>query len=245
MFVWSKDEIIVLPIMLIVIILIAVILGVALRKRSDKIRAIPLQIIAIVVLVLEIIKQIINIVEGYDTWTIPLHYCSMFVFFFPLAQLCGKRCDKIFKPVAFTTSLAMFFLFYFNPGSIISDSAGNVFGSFSNFHTFTFHHLIILYVVLTISLKNYLPQKKDWICVLIVMGIYYVVGMSMAHILDTNYCNFLTSNIPFMESLRLKAGQTVYSIVMLFIITGGTTLLAYLTYLFYILIMNIKLRKRI
>ena len=48
----------------------------------------------------------------------------------------------------------------------------------------------------------------------------------MAYILDTNYCNILTSNIGFMESLRLSVGQIIYTIVMfLFAISASFVLL--------------------
>ena len=82
---WSNINKIVLPIVLAIIIIIAAILGVLLKKKSEKIRAIPLQIIAGVILVLEIIKQVMALIDGYSMWTFPLHYCSLFVFFFPFS----------------------------------------------------------------------------------------------------------------------------------------------------------------
>ena len=233
MIVWSQDEKLVLPLMLLSIIAITLFLHLILKNKSDRVRAIPLQVITSVILVLEIIKQIRNIVIGFSPWALPFHFCSMFVFFFPLAQFSKGKVRDTMKPVAFTAALAMFALFYFNPGSIISGSASDVFADFGSFHTFTFHHLIILYLFLSIAMKNYIPNKKDWLRVLIIMSIYYVIGVSLSHALDVNYCNFLTSNIPFMESLRLKAGQVVYTISMFFAIPCGTTLLSYLCYSFY------------
>lgn len=244
MFEYSIDELILLPLMLISIILIAVLLRIFLKNTNERIKAIPLQVIAGIILVLEIIKQILNIINGFSAWALPFHYCSMFVFFFPFAQFSKGKVQRLMKPVAFTTALAMFLLFYFNPSSIIGDSCSNLFGSFGNFHTFTFHHLIILYVFVSILLNNYKPQKKDYICLLIVMSAYYVGGITLAHIFNVNYCNFLTSNISFMELIRTSAGQIIYSIAMFFVIVGGTTLLNFLFYLLCQTILKIKTNKK-
>lgn len=227
MFEYSIAELIVLPCMIAAIALICTVLGLLLKNKPDNIRAIPLQVIAGIIIVLEIIKQIIAIVNGYSAWTIPLHFCSLFVFFIPLAQFTKGRFQQTMKPVAFTAAMALVLLFYINPTSVIGSSCADVFGSFSDFHTFTFHHLAILYLPLSIVLKNYKPSKKDFLSVLLVMGVYFVVAMPLAHILDANYCNFLTSNIPFMEQLRLAAGQWVYSFAMLLVIVGGTSLLCF------------------
>ena len=233
MFYWTKDECWVLPLTLAIIIAITITLYFTLRKKSDKIRAIPLQVIAVIILILEVFKQSISIRDGYSFWTIPLHYCSLFLFFIPLAQLTRERTRNFIKPVAFSAASAMTLLFYVNPSSIIGSSASDMFISFSKFHTFTFHHLVILYLLLSIVLRNYTPKWKHFISVLIVMTIYFAIGMTAAHLLDTNYCNFLTSNIPFMESLRLKTGQVFYSIAMFFFITGGTALLNFIYFLIY------------
>lgn len=229
--VWSESEKIVLPIMLVCIIAIAVVVGIILKNKSKKIKSLPLQIVAGIVVILELIKQIRNIVTGFSPWALPLHFCSLFLFFFPFAQFGTEKSKTYGKPVALICALAMFLLFYINPGSVIGDSSANVFANFGSFHTFTFHHLVILYVALSFALGDYTPKKKDFLSVLIIMGAYYIIGMSASHIFDVNYCNFLTSNIGFMESLRLSAGKLVYSIAMFFAITGGTTFLCYLYYL--------------
>ncbi len=243
MFSWTKSEAIVLPIALAVIIVITVLCAWLLHRKSKEVKSKPLKIIAWILIILEIIKFVNSVVTGFDTWVIPLHYCSMFVFFFPLAQICGEKQGKVIKPVAFITALTMTVLFYFSPGMVISDSASGVFSSFSSFHTFTFHHLVILYVFLSIALNNYKPQKKDFLKLLMVMGIYFIIAMPIAHFLNTNYCNFLSSNIDFIEVIRVNAGQFVYSLVMLVIIVGGTAFMAYLYYLLYSLIKRISVRQ--
>lgn len=240
MFGWQGLEFIVLPIMLIGIILIAILLGVLLKNKSENIKAIPLQIITIIILILEIIKQIKNIQNGFSTWALPFHYCSMFVFFFPLSQFSKGKVKLIMKPVTFICGLTMLFAFYCAPSLIIGDSSSNVFTSFSNFHTFTFHHLVILYVILSLTLNNYKSTRKDYLYVMLVMASYCVLGITLSHILDTNYCNFLTSNIILMEKIRVSIGQVGYSIIMFIFITFGTTFLTFLYRKVEMLIMDNK-----
>ncbi len=52
-------------------------------------------VIAIIILLLEIIKQIICIKEGYSFWDIPLHFCSLFL------ELLAKICYYLTKIVLY------------------------------------------------------------------------------------------------------------------------------------------------
>ena len=147
----------------------------------------------------------------------------------------------------------MTLLFYFGPGSIIGDSPYDIFFTnmqfsnvsefynvFASYHTFFFHHLVILYFAINLALKLYTPEKKDFIKVFIVIETYVIIAMPLSHIIGVNFCNFAYSNIPFMESLRVACGQLVYSLVMHIVIAGGCALITYV----YYLISNIITKKR-
>ena len=58
-----------------VMIVLAITIGWLLRNKSEKIRMIPIQVISVVILLLEVAKQIYCIVTGYDLYSIPLHFC--------------------------------------------------------------------------------------------------------------------------------------------------------------------------
>ena len=75
---WTKSEGVVLPIALAVCLVLAVVISVLTAKKSEKIRRIPLMILAIVVWGLEIAKQTLSARGGYNLWSIPLHFCSIF-----------------------------------------------------------------------------------------------------------------------------------------------------------------------
>jgi len=225
MFDWSKNDLIVLPITLAIIILISLLLYFLLKNKSEKVRMIPIMIITIIMLILEVIKQIRAILTGYSTWTIPLHFCSLFLYFYPLACFTKGKIQEFGKTMSFVCSCWMTTLFYFNPGTIIgSDTTASILLDFSTFHTFIYHHLVILFLLTSLLLKNYNFKKNSLIHVVIGFSIYAVVMIPLAHILQTNFCNILESNIAFMESLRINVGQILYTIIMYILsITGGLT----------------------
>ena len=219
---WSYHDKIVLPLTLLAIVLITIVFYFLLRNKSEKIKNIPLMSITIIILVLEVVKQIYNIIDGYSTWTIPLHFCSLFLYFYPLATLLkGGKVKDFGITMSFVCSLWMTSLFYFNPGSIIGGSTTqNLFASFSSFHTFFYHHLVILFLLTGLSLNMFKLTKKSFIYVLIGFSLYALFGVTFAHLLQTNYCNLLVSNIGFMETLRVNVGQVLYTIIMYLLGTG-------------------------
>jgi len=222
---WTNDEKYILPLTLGVIVIISLVLCLWLRRKSEKVKNIPLIVITLTMLILEVIKQVRAFKEGYTTWTIPLHFCSLFLYFYPLATLTKGKVKEFGITMAFVSSCLMTALFYFNPSSIISESASDVFGSFSNFHTFTYHHLVMLFLLTGLMLNMFNVSKKSFIHILIGFTVYGLVAVPLAHILSTNYCNILTSNIPFMETLRINAGQIIYTSVMfLFAISASFVL---------------------
>lgn len=223
MFVWSKSDAIVLPLTLFSIILITVLLWFFLHKKDSRYKKIPLYVITATMLLLELIKQIRAIINGYDNWTIPLHFCSLFLYFFPLAVFTKGKVQEFGKTMSFVCSIWLFILFYFNPGSIIgSSTTQNVFQSFSSIHTFFYHHLAILFLFVSVSLGYYNFTYKNIIYVVIGFVLYAIFGVTMAHLTNTNFCNLLESNIPFMETFRQNVGQVLYTIVMFLIgVVGG------------------------
>ena len=93
---WTAAHAKTLPLALLAMIVISVILRLTIGKKSLKIRMIPLQIIAVLLVVLEIGKQYVSFTRGYDLYHIPLHYCSLFIFAVPaMAFYTGKHFAKV------------------------------------------------------------------------------------------------------------------------------------------------------
>ena len=56
--------------------------------------------------------------------------------------------------------------------------------------------------------------KHFYIHVIIGLTCYLIVAVPTAHLLEVNFCNILTSNIPLMENIRVQFGQVIYTIVL-------------------------------
>lgn len=220
--IWTKNEYIVLPITFLIIVILSLLILFFLKNKSEKIKLIPLKIITITMLVLECIKQVKNIREGYSLWTIPLHFCSLFLYFYPLAVFAKGKVQEFGKTMSLVSSLLMTVMFYLNPSSIIGDSSSNIFASFANIHTFIYHHLVILFLLTSLLLNVYKYNKRNYLYTVIGFVLYAVIAIPAAHALQVNFCNILVSNIPFMETFRLNVGQLLYTIVLfMFGISSG------------------------
>lgn len=240
---YSPAEKIVMPVALIVIIVTGVFLGSILRKKSDKIKNIPLTIIAVTLIVLEVIKQVRAVVtNSWSPWLLPVHFCSALIFWFAFAQFSKGELKQTGYACALSAGVLMTVMFYLNPSSIIGDSCSNPLLDFGTFHTFTFHFLAVTYTIWLMCLNLYKPKFKHVWQVTLFFVFYFILIVSCAYIFNTNYTNALYSNIPFMESFRLNAGQVWYTIAM---IAFGLGAVSGFTTLYCLLYKGLnKLRKR-
>ncbi len=211
----------VLPVILVAMILVSVALGLALRRKSLKIRAIPTAFIAAFMVFIEIIKLRWNILGEMNYFYFPVHYCSLFAIVFPLAELFGERMSRIFRPVAASMAFVVSVGMYICPQGMLGN-ATEVFGQyFYRTHSLIFHHLLVLYVLLVWALQLCKPRVRDTLLVG-AFGVFYVsYAIPIANKLETNFGNFLWSEIPFVEELRLNIGQTKYTVLVVAAYTVG------------------------
>ncbi|MBE7073930.1 MAG: hypothetical protein E7379_02440 [Clostridiales bacterium] len=211
---YSQDDVLVLSISAGIIVFLSVFAGIFMRNKSERIKQIPSLIITIILLALELAKQMLSIFEGYNLWNIPLHFCSTYFIWFSLANFSKGKFAQGMKSVAFVASFYLVAMFYFNPQSIIGNATSDLLGSFYNFHTFAFHHLVILYFCLNVALLNFNFKFIHVLYWCISMLTYYGIAVLCAHLFEVNFMNILYSNIPFMENLRLTIGQVGYTIIL-------------------------------
>lgn len=209
---WQGDEFWILPLALSCVLLITVAVWFAVRNKSEKIQNLPFIVVTIVMVVGEVVKQVVGLLssEGYDLWFIPAHFCSTYFIWYTLAEFSPKKHRQTMRNIAFVASLYFVALFYFYPSGILS--CEGIFKKFSTFHSFFFHHLVLLYFTLSVALKRFKPTKKDVLPFIVCMICYYVVAVILAYALDTNYMNILHSVIFFVEEWRVKFGQVPYNI---------------------------------
>ena len=238
---WSPQHVKTLLPSLIAMIAVGALLRLFLIKKSERIRFIPFQIIAVFIFVIEVIKQIKEFTSptGYDLYSIPLHFCSLFIFMLPLmAFYNGKHKDKV-RGITTALSGSLFLLMTIYPNLIYSGAAiENCFNDFWDFHTTFFHVFATFEFILIIALDLHKPNvKKDMVAILIFILCYCVIAGVMAQVLKTNFNNFYKCNVPPLENVRLSVkasigngiGQTLYVVI----VTIADVIFVSLAYQFY------------
>lgn len=211
MVLWTQEHLMTLPPALVGMLLLGVVLRLTLGKKSEKIRMIPLQVIACMIVALEIGKQAVSFSRGYDLYHIPLHFCSIFIFALPaMAFYKGKHQDKVRAvTAAWCTATALLTVIY--PDLIYG--AGNIqefFKDYLSFHTVVFHNLVILACIVMVALNLHTPAPKGEPKVVVTFVLCYcAVAATVAQLLKTNYNNFYQCNIAPLEALRASVADAL------------------------------------
>lgn len=205
---WTKEHAMQLIPSFVAMIIIAIIIAHFLKDKEEKYRLIPVQIISVILVIMEITKQIYNLLDpdGYSLYAIPLRFCSLFVYFLPLFSFYkGKYKGNVSSFTFMCCSMLMVFMIVY-PDMIYS--AGNIrdyFKTYSDFHTVTFHTLVCFVFVLIIALKLYdFDTKRDMKIIPIWFTIFCIISATMAQILKTNYNSFYDCNIDAIETIRVN-----------------------------------------
>lgn len=208
---WTRQHTVTLLPSLLVMLLMAVGLKEWLGKKSFRVRMIPIQIIAVLILLLEVGKQGLSLYQGYDLYCLPFHFCSLFIFMLPLmAFYRGKYQQQVFA-VTSVLCASVFALMLIYPALIYGAwNIDNYFKGYFDFHTVTFHNLVMLAFLLIVALQVHTPAPKGEVkAIMWFVAGFCVVSASMAHLLKTNFANYYTCNIPPLETVRQTVEQAV------------------------------------
>lgn len=246
---WSKAHIRTLLPAILVMVILSALFRLFLGKKTLKVRMIPIQIIACILILLEIGKQVTSFQNGYDLYHIPLHYCSLFLFTLPvMAFYKGKHQQTVYGVTAGVCG-ALFLLMLIYPALIYSSwDIENFFQNFFALHTVAFHNLVMFAFLLIIALGVHTPQKKGEIKAVIgFTSVFCIVSATMAQILKTNYANFYQCNIPPLENLRLSIqgvlGYWPTQILYIVIVSLLTVLFTVLSYCIYKALRRLTVKK--
>lgn len=203
---WSQEHAATLPAAVAVMLVICAILRFTIGKMDRKIRMIPLQIVAVLLVILEIGKQWVSISRGYDLYHIPLHFCSIFIFALPVMSFYRGKHMSLVSGVVAGLCAACSGLTLIYPTLIYS--AGNIKGFFADyldFHTVAFHNLVIFAFFLIIALQLHTPEKKgEPKAIALFLVAFCTIAAIFSQLLQTNYAGFYSCNVPVFESLRLS-----------------------------------------
>ena len=239
---WTPTHVQTLLPALIVMLVIVVVLRLTLRKKSRKVRMIPFQFFACVLVVLEIGKQVLSLYRGYDLYHLPFHFCSMLIFMPAIMGFYRGKHEKTIRCITTAVLAAVFLLTVAYPDLIYSVQAVKEFTTnFFSFHTVAFHNVAMLLFMLIPALDLHEPEptgetKK---VLLFILG-FCVISATMSHLLEINYNNFYVCNIAPLETVRrsveVAVGSTVAAILYVLIVTAVDLCFVTGAYWFYRLI---------
>ena len=202
---WSPQHMKTLLPALIVMILVCIGLRAWLGKKDLKIRMIPLQIAAVLFLLLEAGKQIVSFSRGYDLYHIPLHFCSLILFTLPVMAFYNGKYAQGIRSVATAVCCAIFWLTAIYPCLIYS--AGNIEGfctDYLDFHTVAFHNLAMLAFLMILFLDLHTPSPNgEHKRIVIFLTTFCVIAAVVSQLLETNYAGFYHCNVPPIENIRV------------------------------------------
>lgn len=243
---WTKYHAYVVIPTFIISLLAAFFIGRALRNKDDKIKMLPIQIVTIVLLGLEVWKQVRGFIVGYDLYWIPLHFCSLFLYTLPLASFYKGKYKNEARVLASVVGACLFLFMavypaIIYPGEAVPSALNYLLGKggyFGDFHTVVFHSVAVFSFFLFVFLDvcDY-SNKRNLLAVIFFMALYCVIVGPFSQIIKVNFNNFCHCNAPFIENVRVKLtasenwawlGQTVYVIV----ISIGTILVPVIAYYF-------------
>ena len=202
---WEPQHVRTLLPSFIVMIILGVVLRIWLGKKSEKIRMIPLQICTIFLLVTEVIKQVKSFEGGkYDLYSLPLHFCSLFLYMLPLMCFYHGKYKQQVRAVTTMICSSLFVLMMIYPALIYGGgNIDNFFNGFFSFHTVAFHTVATFTFVLIVALDLHTPKpKKDAKAIFFFMICYCLIAGIMAQVLQTNYNNFYHCNVPPLQALK-------------------------------------------
>ena len=233
---WTMTHFVTIIPTFIVFIALSILCGKLLSGKSKRIKYIPLQIIAVLLLVMEVGKQIVSASDGsYDLYSLPFHYCSLFLYLLPFHAFYHGKHSYITDAASFGCLASLFLDMLLMPAVIYSASnVINITATYMDFHTVVFHNLVCLYFFLTLSLGLYkIEPKRDMKIMTVFLAIYVAIAAVLSQTLKVNFHNLYQCNIAFLEEIRLAViaaiggvGQLIY-IAILFVLT---ILFAYLAY---------------
>ena len=121
---WTSEHVATLLPATIVMLALAVVLRLLMGKKSQTVRMIPIQVIAVLLVLLEIGKQAISFSRGYDLYHLPFHFCSLFIFMLPLMAFYKGKHHQAVRGITSGLCMSVLVLLLIYPDLIYS--AGNI-----------------------------------------------------------------------------------------------------------------------
>lgn len=202
---WTYEHAVTLLPATVLMLVAAYLLRAWLRSKPMHIRMIPIQVVAVLLLLLEVGKQVLSLIRGYDLYHIPLHFCSLFIFMMPALAFCPEKYRDRICGITGSLCVSVLLMMLIYPSLIYSD--GNIreyFRDFFSFHTVTFHNLVMFAAILIPALGIHQDVKGEYRGIIWFTLGFCLISSVMAQVLKTNFNNFYSCNIAPLESVRAQ-----------------------------------------
>lgn len=168
-------------------IFILVTLFIMLKGKKEKV----MKVSAVILILLELTKYSYAIFfdGGFPLIYIPLHFCSLFLYTFPIIAFANEKIANFFKPVSFGGAIVAMLLALLLPTNILGNPDVSWL-SLENFvYTLSFvYHGFILATALFIRISGfYKPRKGDLIKSVLVITIFAVIAIIVNNIMDMDF----------------------------------------------------------
>lgn len=233
---WTLMHLITLIPTFIIEVIFAFVLVKYLKNKDENTRYIPFKVIAIILTIMEVLKQVVSYIDGYSLYHLPFHFCSLFIFLLPLHAFYKGKHKNLVDNLTLACCSSLFLFMIIAPSIIYGEGAiKDFFKDYIAGHSVVFHCLVCFYFMLMIGLNKFKFNKnKDIKKIFIIMSIYSLIAAILAQTLETNFNNFYSCGMEFIDDLRVLAiekigwlAEFVY-VLCVYSSTVGFTILNYL-----------------
>ena len=220
MFDWSKSDAIVLGVAILIIAVITTILTLTIRNSSEKIRKIPLHVITALIILLEVIRQVLYLTKQYDCSVIPLQFYNIVLLTFPF-MIWGKgKLASIGNAMSIAVVSVCMLCLYLSPSGVLgSGTTASLFSNFDSFYLVMYYNLSILFFTISFALRLFDYDMSAIVYIWVGLLIYSSIILVVSYWVEAFFINPMEI-VSELETLRVKFGMIIYSVVM-FLLTCG------------------------
>ncbi|MCL2846145.1 MAG: NUDIX domain-containing protein [Firmicutes bacterium] len=231
----TRDDLIVFGVATGIIIALAFIMGLALRRRGATAKNVPLIIITLTLIALEIVKQFRAITADgdYNNFNLPFHFSSYFILFFALASFTRGRLRQFGLILSFVSSFVFIISFYLFPHAILGATATiYMFENWNAMHSILYHFLIVAFFAFMVALRLFRPNIRLFLLGLVLYTLLGLLSWGMAYVFDTNFANMQTA-FSALYNTQQDLGEIWWPIALIVAILLVNTVTYFIFWLLY------------
>lgn len=179
-----------------------------------------LRIATILLLFLEVLKQVRGIIDAgwtYPVWALPFQLCSVPLYLFPIVAFGKGRFREFLLPGTYTISFCAALAMLAYPSTVLgtTDVWFPLTGNYFPLVSFSFHGVMVFFSLYLVLSKTYLPKWRDYPKAYATMVFFAFVAILVNLIFKTTDMMFLNTGygMPF-SFLLYDYGRAVYYVFM-------------------------------